>query len=151
VDVSGTFLVSCFLFFFFFFFFFFVFFLLLSYTHLYEGTQAISSNDLNHACTVFITNSLLIPVLTISHPVSSYLGTLSLSGGGSMENIPCSHVGHVYRNFDRFGVDPALENVDVGKALNRNDMRVAEVWMDEYKKLFYDVRRFTFLIVFFFC
>lgn len=60
--------------------------------------------------------------------------------GGTMENIPCSHVGHVYRNFDRFAVDPSLENVDVGKALNRNDMRVAEVWLDEYKALFYQAR-----------
>lgn len=57
-----------------------------------------------------------------------------------MENIPCSHVGHVYRNFDRFAVDPSLDNVDVGKALNRNDMRVAEVWLDEYKALFYQAR-----------
>lgn len=72
-----------------------------------------------------------------------------------MENIPCSHVGHVYRNFDRFAVDPSLDNVDVGKALNRNDMRVAEVWLDEYKALFYQARGLagmdTFLFILFVC
>ena len=26
--------------------------------------------------------------------------------GGSMEQIPCSHIGHIYREFDRFAVDP---------------------------------------------
>jgi hypothetical protein len=60
--------------------------------------------------------------------------------GGSMENIPCSHIGHIYREFDRFAVDPGLKNVKIGTALDRNDIRVAEVWMDEYKELFYDAR-----------
>jgi polypeptide N-acetylgalactosaminyltransferase len=60
--------------------------------------------------------------------------------GGSMLNIPCSHVGHIYREFDRFAVDPALQGKDISKALDRNDIRVAEVWMDDYKQLFYDAR-----------
>lgn len=42
--------------------------------------------------------------------------------------------------FDRFGVDPKLKNVNVGHYLDINDMRVAAVWMDEYKKLFFDFR-----------
>ena len=60
--------------------------------------------------------------------------------GGSMEQIPCSHVGHIYREFDRFAVDPGLAGKHIGTALDRNDMRVAEVWMDDYKSLFYDAR-----------
>ena len=60
--------------------------------------------------------------------------------GGSMEQIPCSHVGHIYREFDRFAVDPGLKGKNIGTALDRNDMRVAEVWMDDYKSLFYDAR-----------
>lgn len=47
--------------------------------------------------------------------------------GGSMENIPCSHIGHIYREFDRFAVDPGLKNKNIGKALDKNDIRVAEV------------------------
>lgn len=60
--------------------------------------------------------------------------------GGSMENVPCSHVGHIYRDFDRFAVDPLLEDKKIGPILDRNDMRVAEVWMDDYKRAFYDAR-----------
>lgn len=60
--------------------------------------------------------------------------------GGVMEQIPCSHIGHIYREFDRFAVDPGLKDKNIGTALNKNDIRVAEVWMDEYKKLFYDAR-----------
>jgi len=47
--------------------------------------------------------------------------------GGSMENIPCSHIGHIYREFDRFAVDPGLKNKKIGVSLDRNDIRVAEV------------------------
>ena len=57
-----------------------------------------------------------------------------------MESMPCSRIGHIYRNFDRFKVDTLLKGVNVGQALNVNDIRVAEVWMDDYKKLFYDAR-----------
>lgn len=61
-----------------------------------------------------------------------------------MEQIPCSNVGHIYREFDRFGVDPKLNGsiskVDWGKVLSVNDARVAEVWMDDYKAIFYEAR-----------
>ena len=54
--------------------------------------------------------------------------------GGSMESIPCSNVGHIYREFNRFGKeqDPQLVDTNIGTILNRNDARVAEVWLDEY-------------------
>lgn len=57
-----------------------------------------------------------------------------------MEISPCSNIGHVYREFDRFGVDPQLQGVNIGSVLDRNDGRVAETWMDEYKKLFFSYR-----------
>jgi len=60
--------------------------------------------------------------------------------GGSMEISPCSHIGHIYREFDRFGVDSQIEHRSVGKTLDRNDARVAEVWMGDFKQLFYKFR-----------
>ncbi|EDQ90491.1 uncharacterized protein MONBRDRAFT_24325 [Monosiga brevicollis MX1] len=62
--------------------------------------------------------------------------------GGSMESVPCSGVGHIYRNFDRFAVDPLLEKGRIGHILDRNDLRVAEAWMDEYKQIVMDTRGF---------
>eukprot|EP00038_Savillea_parva_P003553 m.127263 g.127263 ORF g.127263 m.127263 type:complete len:813 (-) comp11207_c0_seq1:13-2451(-) len=62
--------------------------------------------------------------------------------GGSMEAVPCSNVGHIYREFNRFdnAFDPLIKNVHIGKVLNRNDARVASVWMDEYKDIFTRMR-----------
>ncbi|XP_077867799.1 polypeptide N-acetylgalactosaminyltransferase 13-like [Saccoglossus kowalevskii] len=52
--------------------------------------------------------------------------------GGKIEIIPCSRIGHVYRRYIPYsfpnGSDPTIY---------RNAMRVAEVWMDHYKKFFY--------------
>ncbi|CAE8651384.1 unnamed protein product, partial [Polarella glacialis] len=60
--------------------------------------------------------------------------------GGSMEIAPCSHIGHIYREFDRFGVDKQLGGINIGAVLDANDARVAEVWMDDYQELFYKYR-----------
>ncbi|XP_034529060.1 probable polypeptide N-acetylgalactosaminyltransferase 8 [Notolabrus celidotus] len=46
--------------------------------------------------------------------------------GGSIEIIPCSKVAHIER-----AVKPYLP--DLGPMVKRNALRVAEVWMDEYK------------------
>ncbi|XP_038078195.1 polypeptide N-acetylgalactosaminyltransferase 13-like [Patiria miniata] len=54
--------------------------------------------------------------------------------GGSIEIIPCSRVGHIYRNrspYSFLGKSP----MDVAE---RNAMRVVEVWTDEYKENFYN-------------
>lgn len=48
--------------------------------------------------------------------------------GGKMVDTPCSRVGHIYRSFNPFGA------VGKGDYVSRNHLRVAEVWMDEYKK-----------------
>ena len=48
--------------------------------------------------------------------------------GGSIELLPCSHVGHVFR---RRAVHSFANS-------RKNYLRVAEVWLDEYKDHFYE-------------
>ncbi|XP_013772699.1 polypeptide N-acetylgalactosaminyltransferase 1-like [Limulus polyphemus] len=51
--------------------------------------------------------------------------------GGSLEIIPCSHVGHISRRFDPYSF-PGKND-----AYTINIMRTVEVWMDDYKRYFY--------------
>ena len=51
--------------------------------------------------------------------------------GGRMVDVPCSRVGHIYRRFAPFSSGGAVDY------LGHNHKRVAEVWMDEYKKYVY--------------
>lgn len=53
--------------------------------------------------------------------------------GGSVEILPCSHVGHVFRKASPHD----FPDKNSGKILNTNLVRVAEVWMDDWKHLFY--------------
>ncbi|XP_041979485.1 putative polypeptide N-acetylgalactosaminyltransferase 9 [Aricia agestis] len=48
--------------------------------------------------------------------------------GGSMEIVPCSHVGHVFRKSFPY---------KTGRSMLKNYLRLAEVWMDDYAKYFY--------------
>uniref|UniRef100_A0A8C0IJW9 Ricin B lectin domain-containing protein n=1 Tax=Chelonoidis abingdonii TaxID=106734 RepID=A0A8C0IJW9_CHEAB len=52
--------------------------------------------------------------------------------GGEIEIIPCSRVGHIFRNDNPYSFPK-----DRIKTVERNLARVAEVWLDEYKELFY--------------
>ncbi|XP_027721870.1 polypeptide N-acetylgalactosaminyltransferase 5-like isoform X2 [Vombatus ursinus] len=52
--------------------------------------------------------------------------------GGEIEIIPCSRVGHIFRKDNPYSFP---ENRV--KTIERNLIRVAEVWLDEYKELFY--------------
>jgi len=52
--------------------------------------------------------------------------------GGSMEILPCSHVGHLFR-----GSIPYSWPRERKQILRRNAVRVAEVWLDEYKEYYY--------------
>ncbi|XP_061648391.1 polypeptide N-acetylgalactosaminyltransferase 5 [Phyllopteryx taeniolatus] len=52
--------------------------------------------------------------------------------GGEIEIIPCSRVGHIFRE-----QNPYQFPKDRHKTVERNLARVAEVWLDEYKELFY--------------
>jgi polypeptide N-acetylgalactosaminyltransferase len=50
--------------------------------------------------------------------------------GGSLEFIPCSHVGHIFRHGHPYNMTGEKGKNDVN---GWNCMRVAEVWMDDYK------------------
>lgn len=52
--------------------------------------------------------------------------------GGTLETTPCSHVGHIFRKRTPY---KWRENVNV---LLKNNVRLAEVWLDDYKKYYYD-------------
>lgn len=54
--------------------------------------------------------------------------------GGSLEMIPCSRVGHIFRHRRPYG------SPDGQDTMLYNSLRVASVWMDDYKvSLFVDV------------
>ncbi|XP_043227648.1 putative polypeptide N-acetylgalactosaminyltransferase 9 isoform X1 [Amphibalanus amphitrite] len=52
--------------------------------------------------------------------------------GGRLEIVPCSHVGHIFRKRSPYKWRSGVN------VLRRNSVRLAEVWMDEYKNYFYD-------------
>uniref|UniRef100_T1KB10 Polypeptide N-acetylgalactosaminyltransferase n=1 Tax=Tetranychus urticae TaxID=32264 RepID=T1KB10_TETUR len=51
--------------------------------------------------------------------------------GGVLEIIPCSHVGHIFRSRSPYKWKTGVN------VLVRNSIRLAEVWMDDYKKYYY--------------
>lgn len=51
-----------------------------------------------------------------------------------MEIVPCSHVGHVFRD-----KSPYTFPGGVAKIVNKNAARVAEAWMDEWKSFYYQM------------
>ncbi|XP_039290092.1 polypeptide N-acetylgalactosaminyltransferase 1 isoform X2 [Nilaparvata lugens] len=51
--------------------------------------------------------------------------------GGNLETVPCSRVGHIFRTFHPYTFPNDKDSHGI------NTVRLAEVWMDEYKRLFY--------------
>lgn len=54
--------------------------------------------------------------------------------GGSIEFVPCSHVGHIFRSGHPYDMTGPGHNKDVH---GTNSKRLAEVWMDDYKRFYY--------------
>ncbi|CAJ0580538.1 unnamed protein product, partial [Mesorhabditis spiculigera] len=51
--------------------------------------------------------------------------------GGTLEIVPCSHVGHVFRKRSPYSWGKTAN------VLKKNTVRLAEVWLDDYKKYHY--------------
>jgi len=56
--------------------------------------------------------------------------------GGRIEMIPCSHVGHIFNDASRA---PKY----VRESGIKNQIRFAEVWLDDYKHIFYENYKLT--------
>ena len=52
--------------------------------------------------------------------------------GGILEIVPCSHVGHIFRKRSPYKWRGGVNVV------KKNSVRLAEVWMDEYKDYYYE-------------
>ena len=57
-------------------------------------------------------------------------GDLMTKGPDRIEILPCSRVGHVFRTWSPYNTE--------GKQILRNNIRVAEVWLDGFKYIFFD-------------
>lgn len=55
--------------------------------------------------------------------------------GGKLEIIPCSRVGHIFRQWRPYSSGSKDDT------MSWNSMRLAEVWLDEYKKYFYEIHQ----------
>eukprot|EP00039_Didymoeca_costata_P020214 m.340483 g.340483 ORF g.340483 m.340483 type:complete len:619 (+) comp19327_c0_seq1:176-2032(+) len=55
--------------------------------------------------------------------------------GGSMENHPCSHVGHIFRSAHPYDVPGGF-----GEIYLRNSARLAAAWMDEFADIYFRIR-----------
>jgi polypeptide N-acetylgalactosaminyltransferase len=51
--------------------------------------------------------------------------------GGTLEIIPCSHVGHIFRRKSPYKWRPGVD------VLRKNTVRLVEVWTDEFSKYYY--------------
>lgn len=54
--------------------------------------------------------------------------------GGNLLIVPCSHVGHVFRK-----ATPYTFPGGTGAIINRNNMRLADVWLDEWQEFYYKI------------
>ena len=76
---------------------------------------------------VFVANYVVI--------IAAICGLQIWMCGGQLEIIPCSHVGHIFR-----ARNPNSFPGGVSDTLTKNNMRLIEVWMDEYKEYYYTKR-----------
>lgn len=55
--------------------------------------------------------------------------------GGQLELVPCSRVGHIFRKRQPYTFPGGVDHI-----LVKNNQRLIEVWMDEYKEYYYEKR-----------
>ncbi|MEQ2185486.1 Polypeptide N-acetylgalactosaminyltransferase 6 [Goodea atripinnis] len=77
----------------------------------------------SHSCPYYLIGHLKI--------YSKHLCVKVWQCGGQLEIIPCSVVGHVFRTKSPHTFPKGTE------VITRNQVRLAEVWMDDFKKIFY--------------
>ncbi|MGH0119571.1 UNVERIFIED_CONTAM: hypothetical protein FKN15_032396 [Acipenser sinensis] len=71
-------------------------------------------------------------LFSISKEYFYYIGSYDVwQCGGQLEIIPCSVVGHVFRTKSPHTFPKGTQ------VIARNEVRLAEVWMDDYKEIFY--------------
>ena len=56
--------------------------------------------------------------------------------GGSMLTLPCSHIGHIFREYS-----PYTSMLDREDHATANTKRLVEVWMEKYKPFFYYLKK----------
>ena len=54
--------------------------------------------------------------------------------GGAIMQAPCSHVGHIFRDTHPYTLP---DGKTVGDTFVRNSVRLAEVWLDDYKQYYF--------------
>lgn len=52
--------------------------------------------------------------------------------GGTLLTVPCSHVGHIFRDRSPYKWKPGTN------IIQKNSIRLAEVWLDNYKNIYYE-------------
>lgn len=68
----------------------------------------------------------------VGYPRLPRVSTQIWQCGGSLEIVTCSHVGHVFRKATPYSFPGGT-----GQVINKNNRRLAEVWMDDFKDFFY--------------
>ena len=58
--------------------------------------------------------------------------------GGSLKIVPCSRVGHLFRQFLPYTLPDRLGGID---SIQNNLKRLANVWMDEFKHIYFEAEK----------